>query len=128
MILLDSSVIIALFRSQERFHPEAKSIIKNEESFLLLDFVLSEVLTVIKMREGFEIASQCQKFLLNFDKIQFLYTAPEDFEDAQHFFSTHKNKLSFVDTLLIVLARKKNLILATFDQDLGKTYKSFVKK
>ena len=121
MILLDSSVIIAAFRKEEDHHRDALDIFRHNTSFLLLDHVLFEVGTVLKMREGQLISQRCLDFLLNTEGIDFVRATDEEIQKSLLEFQEEENKkLSFVDTLLLVLHRTRNISLATFDKDLQK--------
>lgn len=120
MLLIDSSIIISFFRKNEILHKDAVEIIKNSKKLLIIDYVLSEILTVLKMREWFDIANLCLDFLENNNDIEILNISQENFLDAKEIFKKYNNNLSFVDILLFVVKKDKNLKLATFDKDLVK--------
>lgn len=120
MLLIDSSIIISFFRKNEILHKEAINIIQNSNKILIIDYVLSEVLTVLKMREWFEIANLCLDFLENNNDIEILNIPKEYFDKSKEVFKKYNNKLSFVDILLTVVKNEKNINLATFDKDLVK--------
>lgn len=122
MILVDSSIIIAAFREEETLHQEALEILRDAGKILLLDSVISEIATVLKIRESHGISVQCLDFLMNNRDITIHHSSPEDFEKTLSFFQREKNKLSFVDTALLLLGKKKGIPLATFDKDLGKAF------
>lgn len=124
MKILDSSVIIALFRKSELLHKKAVELFMQDENYLIPDDVLAEVLTVLKIRENFETAQKCANFLLNVEDIEIRETESEIFQKALDFFLNNKNRLSFIDTLILVLSREKELEVATFDKDLAKLLKT----
>lgn len=120
MILIDSSIIIAAFREQEEHHNDALAILASAEKVLLLDIVLLEIITVLKMRENHGRAVKCMDFLTKNKDITFERVNDKDFFSALHFFREHKNNLSFVDTALLTVVNTRNITLATFDKDLQK--------
>lgn len=121
MILLDSSVIIAAFKHEESHYKEALQIFEYGQNFILIDHVLFEVGTVLKMREGLEVSQNCIDFLLNTEGIEFTKATEEETEETIIEFQKEENKkLSFVDTLLLIIMNTRKIPLATFDKDLQK--------
>jgi predicted nucleic acid-binding protein len=118
MILIDSSVIIAAFRTNEIHHQDALDILSTANNILLLDSVVSEIATVLKMRENFEVASQCLSFLTQNTDIEIMSLSKNEFHQTCHMFINTNNKLSFVDTSLIIIKKTKNIPLATFDKEI----------
>ncbi|PKL36503.1 hypothetical protein CVV38_01190 [Candidatus Peregrinibacteria bacterium HGW-Peregrinibacteria-1] len=120
MIILDSSIIIAMFRNNEKHHGDAVAIWKSGSDFLLFDYVLSEVLTVLKIREGHDVADRCADFLTNNLKIFIEQIDEIQLSKAVSFFRDVKNNLSFVDTVLLLQSKERAVPLATFDRELAK--------
>lgn len=120
MKVLDSSVLIALFRTGETLHEKAVRLFMGKEDFLVMDYVLGEVITVLKLRESFEVSKKCLEFLTSVEGIKIVETDSETFWSAIDFFSENKNKLSFIDTLLFLFSKEHDLQLITFDKDLKK--------
>lgn len=123
MKLLDSSVIVAFFREDEFDHVRAARLFRSDEDYVLTDYVLAEVATVLKLREGFEMAKKALEFLVSIDGIKIYETQPELFWSAMNFFQKNKNRLSFTDTLLLILSRENRIPLVTFDRELAKMAK-----
>lgn len=123
MKLLDSSVIVGLFRVNDTCHQKALRIFFQNDDFVVSDYVISEVLTVLKIKENFELAQKCADFLTSTDGIKIHETQPELFWSAMNFFQKSKNKLSFTDTLLLLLSRENRIPLVTFDKELAKLVK-----
>ncbi len=121
MILVDSSVIIAAFREGETHHSEALEILNLAGDILILDYVLMEVGTVLKLREGHDVAARCLDFSTNNENIFIRSLESHELQETITFFQTHPNKLSFVDTALLVFKRMHQYPLATFDKDLMKS-------
>ncbi len=123
MKILDSSVIVAFFRENELDHIRAVDLIQSSEDFVIPDHVLAEVATVLKIREGFEVANEALKYLLSTDGIKINEMQPELFWSAMDFFGKSKNNLSFTDTLLLLFSRENRIPLVTFDKELAKMAK-----
>ena len=124
MLLVDSSVIIATFRKNEVHHKEALNIVEYAQEIVILDYVLSEVLTVLKMRESTDIALKCLDFLTNNNNIHIRQLHHSELTKAIIFFKENKNTLSFVDTALIIYSRSHTYSFATFDKELQKYFSS----
>lgn len=120
MIILDSSVIIAYFRTNELDHARAEKIFQENNILLVPNVVFSEVVTILKMKEGFEVAANAIEFLINGDGIEIVYIDENLFDSSIGYFVANKNALSFVDTLLLKLANSEKVPLITFDRELEK--------
>ena len=120
MLLVDSSVIIAAFRENEAHHQDALALLQADSAFFVPSCVLSECATVLKLREGFEVATKCMEFLLQNTDFSVLHIDRKIFVKATEFFIGHDNDLSFVDTVLLILADSLDAPVATFDKDLQK--------
>jgi predicted nucleic acid-binding protein len=120
MVLLDSSVIIAYFRENERDHKRAEKIFDENRELRIPDFVLSEVLTVLKIRESMGKMVQALEFLINSEGIEIFYTDEDMFDSALGHFAANKNALSFVDTVLLKISEAQKTPLMTFDKELAK--------
>ncbi|MDP2643018.1 MAG: PIN domain-containing protein [Candidatus Peregrinibacteria bacterium] len=123
MKILDSSVIISIFRQQEKNHKKALQIFISNEKFLIPECVIAEVLTVLKMREGLKTANKCYDFISNTKDVEITPIENIIFNKALAYFSQNKNNLSFVDTILLVLSKENQMELISFDKDLQKAVK-----
>lgn len=121
MKILDSSVIISIFRKQEKNHKKALRIFMSDEKFLIPDYAIAEILTVLKIKEGLETANKCYDFISNTKDMEIIPIEWNIFEKTAKYFSANKNKLSFVDTALLMLSKENKIELMTFDKDLQKT-------
>lgn len=120
MYLVDSNLIIAFFRSSEDNHEKARFFISALEQFVVTDYILLEVATVLSLKEGVKVARKAIE-LLKYTKEIFLFRlTDEELEKTTQFFMRQKHKISFVDASLIVLAENRGLELATFDKTLSK--------
>jgi len=121
MVVLDSSVIIAVFRKNELLHKKALEIIQSVEKIVLLDFVLAEILTVIKLKEGFQQAVKISHYLKNNEDVFIKTLNQQELLQTIDFFENNDNKLSFIDTALLIFSKSQNIKLLTFDKHLQKS-------
>lgn len=120
MHLLDSSVIIAFFRKRELDHKKARDILSSLDGFAVSDYVISEVATVLRIKEGVQIAGNAIGLLKWNTNVEVARLSEEEFEETIHSFLNEKKTISFTDASLIILAKKRGLKLVTFDEDLRK--------
>ncbi len=120
MVILDSSVIIALFKDSDIHHERAKKYFYSDEDLVIPTCALNEILSVLKMRNGLEAVKNCTEFIYNSENIDIYDMGNELVDEAVQFFAKHKNNLSMTDTLLLTLSRKTKIPLLTFDKELEK--------
>lgn len=120
-MLVDSSVIIAAFRKKELDHYKAQAILTSLSEYIILDVVLAEIATVLKIRESYEFSSTCIQYVLKSNETKIMYTTAKEYQESLDYFLANNNKLSFVDTILLKKSLKTNMDLATFDKNLQKT-------
>jgi predicted nucleic acid-binding protein len=124
MIVLDSSVLISFFSPEEELHLQARKILKANDLILIPDQVVSETVTVLKSRKNFSAATKCIDFITNTEGIEIFHIDPITFSKSLNHFKINKNKLSLVDTILLVLNKNKKYKISTFDLDLKKLIKT----
>lgn len=120
MVLFDSSVVIALFREEDAHHAKAKEVFLEHEKIMISYEVLSEALSILKMKCGLKVAKDCLYFLQNAAGIFILGIYEEIFHKSAQYFFEHKNNMSFTDTALLLYATQKKMPLITFDKELHK--------
>lgn len=119
--LVDSNVIIAYFRKNEQKHDQAKELLLRIGSFFITEYVLSEVATVLRLKEAKATVSEAINILMWNENIKIIRLDTEEFECTANVFLNSKKKISFVDASLIVLSSKRKYELVTFDKDLVKS-------
>jgi len=122
MLIFDSNIWIAYLIESDSTHKKAVKLFQQTKSkdILITEYLLLEIVTVLKQVEGFEMA---QKF------IQQITNENISFIESRHFYaqtlllfqSLRENKLSFVDVSLLYLSKKYEV--KTFDKELGKALK-----
>lgn len=120
LFLVDSSVLIASFRESEHDHKKAVQFLKTLEKFIITDYVLLEVATVLQIRESLSIATKAITLLTQNAHVTVSRLTDEELVETTAFFLTQKQKISFVDASLIVVAKNRQLTLATLDKNLAK--------
>lgn len=118
MKLIDSSVLISMFRSSEKNHLDAIDTILEEKDWIILDYVLAEIATVMKLREGYSATRRSLNFLINNDNFHIRPTSTSEYKDNINLIISKKNKLSFVDNLLYFIGRKDHMEVVSYDKDL----------
>lgn len=128
MILIDTSVWVALMDSQDSCHHQAKSLVKDMfyEDVGIFDHIYSEILTVLRNKTSDE---NCAKFIeyLKYTKININFSSRESFFLAKAFFFKFP-KISFIDSLLMAFAKETNSDLITFDKELKKAWEQVKSK
>ena len=123
MKILDSSVVIALFKADDVHHEKAKQIFFQVDDCIIPNYILVEVLSILKMKCGLEAVKKCTEFLYNSEGIDIHEIHQETFDEATTYYVNHKNNLSFPDALLLRLSKKTKIPLMTFDKELEKLCK-----
>ena len=119
MHILDSNIIIALFRREEKDHETASRFFSTLKEFAISDHVLFEIGTILKKKEGQETTKKAIEFLVFNKNSRLLRLSAKEIEMSTQFFLS-ENKISFVDASLLVMAKERNLSLATFDKEMSK--------
>ena len=118
MLILDSCVFIAYFRIEEESHKKAKKIIKESEHIIINDYVLSEIYTVLMLRESYEIAQKALNWIISNPKITIERLTNNEIKEVVTFLNTKQTSLSFVDVSLIVMQKNKKKKLVSFDKEI----------
>ena len=123
MILLDSNIIIAAVKIEEKYHKKAKTLLECDETFLVLDMVLSEIYTILLLRTSYKYAIKTIEWIETDDRFIIKNTSEKDRQKTISFLKKNKTKLSFIDALLLIIHKSKNIKLATLDKTLVKELK-----
>ena len=121
MQLLDSSVWIAYYHENDSQHEKASNAIRDKggNNILVNDCIIDEVATVLQAKAGHEKAKLVLDALLNTDSVSFKHTSEEEFFEIADYFKKQKEKLSFTDCSIVLLAKKSGAEVITFDRRLG---------
>lgn len=119
-VIPDSNVWIAVFRKEDSQRQKAKRVFDELEGaeIVVPEYVLIEVASILKLKGHEREARAFITKTLNSDR-GFLPAGLLAYETAQLFCERH-DKLSFIDTALVVLSREYRVI--TFDKALAKAF------
>ena len=119
-IILDSSVWIARLHTDDSQHDKALSIFKGIFNEIYVpEYVLLEVTTLLKQKGCLDLAKNFITEVTILNKSIFIPSYQYFTETQSAFLNTEKNnKLSFIDTSLLVLSKEYTII--TFDKQLQK--------
>ena len=117
-VIPDSNVWIAVFRKEDSQRPKAMRVFDELEGaeIVVPEYVLIEVASILKLKGHEKEARAFIMETLNSER-GFLAAGSLAYETAKLFCERH-DKLSFIDTALLVLSRDYRVI--TFDKALGK--------
>jgi hypothetical protein len=122
MYLVDSCVWIASKRVKDVFHEKAREVVKRIVSgevgkVLVTDYIIDEVVTFLKVRDGVGPAKEALEDLLKSELIEIVFIDSLHFEKATEVFKKYEN-LSFTDATSVVILREKKLDgIISFDED-----------
>ena len=124
MIILDSSVWIALINNDDSCYEKARNIVKNifYEDIDIYDFIFTEILTVLRKKTSIKL---CSKFIRFIDKTKIGITLNNEklIKLANNTFFKF-DKLSYTDCLILASALLSEARLVTFDKNLQKAYEN----
>lgn len=127
MIVVDSSVWIALYNELDSQHDKAKKLAISFSNVAIAEYVVLETCTILQNKAGIEAAEKFLAFALDNSDVTILHLSPEFFNKIAHTFRwlMHK-KLSFVDISLLLLSESHEIV--TFDKALTRTIKKLSPK
>lgn len=121
MTILDTSFLFAFFHQEDAFHKEAitQAQKKDRDQTVAIPLeVFEELITVVCRKKGTEAAIKIGKFLLHeISPVQILSPIPMQFLKTWNQFQViAPHHLSYVDCLLLVLAKEHGCHILTFDK------------
>ena len=123
MMIIDSSVWIALFNERDSQHDKAVSKSASFADVALPEYIFLETCTLLLSKAGRDVTEQFLAYVLDSADVAILHSSPEFFQATARLFRRPTNKkLSFVDVSLLVLAESHDII--TFDKTLARAIES----
>ena len=118
-VILDSSVWIAFLYREDSQHEKAKKVLEasRNDEIVIPEYVLIEVASMLKRKRYEREAKKFVAEAIAREEHSFLHAATLVHETVD-LFCKRNDKLSFVDTALLVLSRQYRII--TFDTALRK--------
>ena len=131
-IFIDANVFIALLNRQDGLHERASVLWSELEnrgySLITSNFVISEVITVLSMRVGKQVALQFADTVYRKTAVLNVLRADEQTElHALSYLKSFKTKnISFCDCVTMAILKMRNIKkIATFDSDFKRVKSSF---
>lgn len=118
MYLVDSNLIIAKFRQNEDKHESSSQFIAQLDEFVITDYILAEVATVLQLRSGKEAALEAIDFLTATKGIVHTRLTQEELEMTLDLFMKQEENISFVDASILILTKERKYNMATLDKGL----------
>lgn len=117
MTFVDSSVFIASFLPHDTQHAKAQRTLRTLKHIDCHEYVLLEVATVLRLKGEGELAATFIDLMERGSDVTLVPSSPALLADTSQLFKrSPTSKLSFVDTMLVVLSRNHQVV--TFDQAL----------
>ena len=127
MMIIDSSVWIALYNKADSQRAKAMCISATFADVALSEYVFLETCTLLLAKGGRDVAELFLAYVLDSADVIVLHSSPEFFQATARLFRHLTNKnLSFVDVSLLVLSESNNVI--TFDKALARAIAARKKK
>ena len=114
MIFVDTGAWFASFVPSDRDHEVAdKWFIENRQPLVTSDYVLDELLTLMKNRGEYERALNLGQGLLSGEMAHLEWVTPADVQAAWQIFSTFRDKgWSFTDCVSLAMMRRLGISVA----------------
>ena len=123
MTILDSNIWIGYLDTNDSLHARAAVVCAGtERPFILPEYVLVEIITIITYKRGKQAADNFIKSIDNNEAIELLPSDPEFLKEILKFFcESVTSKLSLTDTALLYLSQTYTVL--TFDKQLARAIK-----
>jgi len=121
-IIADSSFLIALARKADENHVRSVAIKDSldNNTFLITDHILGEIVTFLNKRDSAQIAHAVGKTLLQSSDMTIIFPEESELEQALDYLRKY-NVLSFCDALSITLMKSNGISkIVSFDSDFDK--------
>ncbi len=122
-IIFDSNIWIGYFNDKDSLHDEATTIVESRNIVYVPEYIVLELVTVIKARASEKLANFYLDVLLHTNNIRII-SSGDLFSKTISVFQTLNDKhLSFVDMSLLALSRDYEV--KTFDKKLASAIKKY---
>ncbi|HEV3418493.1 MAG TPA: PIN domain-containing protein [Pirellulales bacterium] len=119
MIFIDSSAWFARYTPRDRNHAAAEQFhAETREKLITSDYIIDEVLTLLKIRGNVERATRVGKALFGGELAQIEWVCKADVEQAWAIFDKYRDKdWSFTDCVSLVIMKRLGIAKAfAFDE------------
>ena len=127
MMIIDSSVWIALYDRSDNQHARAVDKSGTSANVVLPEYVVLETSSILLLKAGKDVAEKFLSYALGSSEVTILHSSPEFFHATVQLFRLDSNKkLSFVDTSLLLLSELHEIV--TFDRVLARAIQASRKR
>lgn len=122
MVVLDASFLVAYHNRRDVHHADAARVMERFVAgewgaALLLEYVFLEVVTLLLVRRGLDIATRVADLLLEAREIEFVPCSEVFLPALETFRRQRSGRLSFADAAVVAVARARaDGRVATFDR------------
>jgi predicted nucleic acid-binding protein len=124
MIVIDTNVWVSFYNENDYNHPQAfkelKQVFNDYKTIILPEPIISETYTVLLYKCGREKANYFLRFALNNNQLKLLFVNADLFRSTCDIININNKKLSFIDLTLVIISRKFQCKLLSYDKDLLK--------
>jgi len=121
MILVDSSVFIALADARDQWHDASKNLTRylDGEEIVISDLIVAEVVTVVGSRAGGKEGMQVFHYFL--DNCEIMYGDESLIQHAMKIFLQYDGVLSLSDAFSVLIMNMRGITkIISFDSDFDK--------
>jgi len=121
MILVDSSVFIALADRKDQWHTQAKKLtdILSHEPIIISDLIIAEVLTVIGKRSGGKAGERLYHYFI--DNCRIISADEKILQESVPVYVHYDGALSLSDAVSVCIMKRNNIKkILSFDSDFDK--------
>jgi predicted nucleic acid-binding protein len=118
--IVDTNILVAALRKQERDHEKALEILSGIESLWITDFIIIELANVLCIRESRKIAKEAIQGLLLSEAVHMTRMEASELQETLKQYTIPNNTLSIVDLSLTILQTTRKARIHTFDKKLQK--------
>jgi predicted nucleic acid-binding protein len=117
-IIIDTDFLYGLFLSTDPHHERATEIMSRiyEQSFIVTSLVKYELITLLSRRENQQRALIILDQLMDISFEEYFVEQKDDAVIMKEFMSHNSKKISIVDCANLVIAKKLNAKIASFDK------------
>lgn len=120
MRIADTSLLYALFSSNDVHHDEAMEEMRDPETILIPSEIWFETISLIHHRQGFGEAVDAGNFLLQLPHIELLPSRMDIMRASWNTYRRSKGELSFVDCVVVSWCLDMKAHPLTFDEDIAR--------
>lgn len=123
MRIADTSFLIALFNSGDRYHAQARKEAAEPDPIAIPTEVMAETLGVLQRRKGIDFARLAKDAIDQKSHFRVTFTQEAHYAEASRLFSDADERINFVDSIVVAWSLLERSPILSFDEDLGRAWK-----